>query len=118
LVQILLTKCVIERWFDIPPHLFIVCTLPWETLRPKKHKFNIVKEHLFKLLAFYLSITFVSHTHSQQMFKILSIFMHACSQLLSPLADGHVNNILLQTVPDVNEAYLRSFSSLSLFIRH
>jgi len=22
--------------FDIPPHLFIVLTLPWETLRPLK----------------------------------------------------------------------------------
>jgi len=32
--------------------------------------------------------------------------MHACSQLLSPLVDGRVNNVLLQTVPDVSEAQL------------
>jgi len=32
LVQILLSKYAIERWFDIPPHLFIVRILPWETL--------------------------------------------------------------------------------------
>jgi len=33
LVPILLSKYAIERWFNIPPHLFIVRTLPWETLR-------------------------------------------------------------------------------------
>ena len=33
LVQIFLSKYAIERWFDIPHHLFIVRTLPWETLR-------------------------------------------------------------------------------------
>jgi len=37
------------------------------------------------------------------MFKMLSIFMHARSQLLSPVVDGRDNNVLLQTVPDVNE---------------
>jgi len=40
MVQILLSKYAIERWSDIPPHLFIVRTLPWETLRPKNHKFS------------------------------------------------------------------------------
>jgi len=35
-VQILLSKYAIERWFDIPPRLFIVRTLPWKTLRPRK----------------------------------------------------------------------------------
>jgi len=33
--------------------------------------------------------------------------MHACSQLLSPVVDGRINNILLQTVPDVSEAQLQ-----------
>jgi len=33
LVQILLNIYANERGFDIPPHLFIVRTLPWETLR-------------------------------------------------------------------------------------
>jgi len=33
--------------------------------------------------------------------------MHACSQSLSPLVDGRVNNVLLQTVPDFNEALLQ-----------
>jgi len=41
------------------------------------------------------------------MFKIFSICKHACSQLLAPLVDGLVNNILLQTVPNVNEAQLQ-----------
>ena len=41
------------------------------------------------------------------MLKMLSIWMHACSQLLSPLVDGRVNNVLLQTVPDVTEAQLQ-----------
>ena len=33
---ILLSECAIQRWFNIPPHLLIVHTLPWETLRPWK----------------------------------------------------------------------------------
>jgi len=40
LVQILLSKYAIERWFDIPPRLLIVRTLPWETLRPENNKFS------------------------------------------------------------------------------
>jgi len=64
-VQILLSKYAIERWFDIPPRLFIVRTLPWETLRPRKITSSAVNEHLFELLVFYLSITFVSYTRSQ-----------------------------------------------------
>ena len=31
-VQISLGKYAIEWWFTIPPHLFIVRNLPWETL--------------------------------------------------------------------------------------
>jgi len=30
-------------------------------------------------------------------FKMLSICTHACSQSLSPLVDGRVNDVLLQT---------------------
>jgi len=37
-------------------------------------------------------------TSSQQMFKMFSIWTHTCSQSLSPLVDGRVNNVLLQTV--------------------
>jgi len=37
------------------------------------------------------------------MFKMLSIFMSACSQLLSAVVDGRVNNVLLQTVANVND---------------
>jgi len=33
--------------------------------------------------------------------------MHACFELLSPLVDGRVNNVLLQTVTDVNEVQLQ-----------
>ena len=31
LVQILLSKYAIKRWFNFPPHLFSVRTLPWKT---------------------------------------------------------------------------------------
>jgi len=41
------------------------------------------------------------------MFKMLSICTCARSQLLSPLVDDRVNNVLLQTVPDFNEAQLQ-----------
>jgi len=33
LVQILLSKYTIKRWFNFPPYLFSVHTLPWETLQ-------------------------------------------------------------------------------------
>jgi len=38
---------------------------------------------------------------------MLSIGMHACSQLLSLLVDDRVNDVLLQTVPNVNEVQLQ-----------
>ena len=44
MVQILLSKYVIERRFNIPPHLFIVVRLlPWETLTydPKNNEFSL-----------------------------------------------------------------------------
>jgi len=116
----LLSKYAIERWFDMPPLLFIVRPLPWETLRPRKITSSAVKEHLFELLVFFLSITFVSHMCSQQMFKMLSVCMHAHSQSLSPLADSRVNNVLLllQIVPDVNEAQLQLIDTVHTTIIH
>ena len=44
---------------------------------------------------------------------MLSICMHACSQLLSALVDGRVNNFLLQAVPDVNEVQLQLIDTCS-----
>jgi len=38
---------------------------------------------------------------------MLSIGTHARCQSLSPLDDGRVNNVLLQIVPDFNEALLQ-----------
>jgi len=38
---------------------------------------------------------------------MLSSCTHARCQSLSPLVDGRVSNVLLQTVPDVNEALLQ-----------
>jgi len=32
LVQILLSEYAIERWSNVPPHLFHVCTLPQNAL--------------------------------------------------------------------------------------
>jgi len=32
------------------------------------------------------------------MFKMFSLWTYTCSQSLSPLVDGRVNNVLLQTV--------------------
>ena len=49
---------------------------------------------------------------------MLSICMHACSQLLSPLVDGRVNNVLLQTVPDVNEAQLQLTDTVHTTFMH
>ena len=44
--------------------------------------------------------------------------MHACSQLLSPLVDGRVNNVLLQTVPDVSEAQLQVIDTVHMIFIH
>jgi len=65
---------------------------------------SAVKKYLFELLVFYLSITFVSHTsYCQQMFKMLSICIHGCSQLSCLLLHVCVNNILLQMAPNINK---------------
>jgi len=47
------------------------------------------------------------------MFKILSICMRSRSRPLSPLVDGSVNDVLLQTVPDINKALLIQLSAIS-----
>jgi len=78
---------------------------------------SAVKEHHFELLVFYLSVTFVSHTHSQYMFKMLSICMHACSQLLSPLVDGRVSNVL-QTLSYVSEVQLQLVDTVHMTFMH
>jgi len=44
--------------------------------------------------------------------------MYACSQLLSPVVDGRVNNVLLQTVPDVNEAQLQLINTVHTTFVH
>jgi len=47
---------------------------------------------------------------------MFSICMHARSQSVSPLIDGRVNNVLLQTVPDFNEALLQLNTVHTTFI--
>ena len=49
---------------------------------------------------------------------MLSICMHACSQFLSPLVDGCVNNVLLQTVPDINEVLLQLINTVHATFMH
>jgi len=49
---------------------------------------------------------------------MLSVCMHACSQLLSPVVDGRVNNVLLQTVPDVNVALLHLIDTVHTTFIH
>jgi len=49
---------------------------------------------------------------------MLFIYTHAHSQSLSPLVDGHVNNVLLQTDPDFNKALLQLVNTVhTTFIR-
>jgi len=49
---------------------------------------------------------------------MLSICMHAYSQLLSPVVDGRVNNVLLQAVPDANEAQLQLIDTVHMTFIH
>ena len=46
--------------------------------------------------------------------------MHACSQSLSPLilVDSHVNDVLLQTVPDINETLLQLTDTVHMTFIH
>jgi len=44
--------------------------------------------------------------------------MHACSQSLSPVVDGRVNNALLQTVPDFNDALLQLINTVDTTFIH
>ena len=48
----------------------------------------------------------------------MSICTHARSQLLSPLVDGRVNNVLLQTVLDFSEAQLQLIDTVSTAFIH
>jgi len=49
---------------------------------------------------------------------MLSICMHARSQSLSPVIDRRVNNILLQTVPNFNEALLQLIDTVHMTFTH
>jgi len=51
------------------------------------------------------------------MFKMLSICMHACSQLLSPLVDGRVSNVL-QTLSYVSEVQLQLVDTVHMTFMH
>ena len=44
--------------------------------------------------------------------------MHARSRPLSPLVDGHVNNVLLLTVPDFNEVLIQLIDTVHTTFIH
>jgi len=44
--------------------------------------------------------------------------MHTRSQSLSPVVDGRVNNVLLQTVLDINEALLQLIDTVHMTFMH
>jgi len=46
------------------------------------------------------------------------LYSTARSQSLSPLVDGRVNNVLLQTVPDFNEALLQLIDAVHTTFIH
>jgi len=60
----------------MPPHLFIVRPLPWETLRSRRVTSSAVKEHLFQLLAFYLSAKLAAF---DEILRNLAIFPSICT---------------------------------------
>ena len=41
------------------------------------------------------------------MFELSTACMHTCSESLSPFIDSRVNDVLLHTIPDSNEALLQ-----------
>jgi len=44
--------------------------------------------------------------------------MRAHSQSLSLLVDGHVNNVLLQTMPNINKALFQLINSVDTTVIH
>jgi len=40
LAQLVVSLCVIERWFHFPPHLSSATTLPWEITEHKNDQFR------------------------------------------------------------------------------
>jgi len=45
LAQLVVSLCVIERWFHFPPHLSSATTLPWEITEHKNDQFRR-KQHI------------------------------------------------------------------------
>jgi len=41
LAQLVVSLCVIERWFHFPPHLSSATTLPWEITEQKMTNFAV-----------------------------------------------------------------------------
>ena len=70
-------------WFNIPPHLFIVHTLPWETLRPWKSQAQ-QKRTTFLRINKVTSILFV-HIFCQSHALTINVqnFVHQHARMLS-----------------------------------
>ena len=102
-------------WYTTSSAYYMHLTLG--NFRTPKITSSAVKESLFEVLVFYLSVTFVSHTRSQCSKCCPSACMHALSCFLHSL-HGHVNNVLLQTVPDVNEAQLQLIDTVHTTFIH
>ena len=50
---------------------------------------------------------FQSNRRSQKVFELSTLCTHTCCESLSPFIDSRVNDVLLHTIPDSNEALLQ-----------
>ena len=87
LVQVFLSKYAIQRLFNIPPHLFIVRTLAWETFKVLKITSSAVEEHLFENKQSYLHFicpwllsASATQAHNKRSKYCLSARTHALSR--------------------------------------
>jgi len=105
-------------WFNIPPYLFIVHTLPWETLSPETHKlsskaafFESKQSDLYFICP---QLLLVTRTHNK---CSKCVHLQACTHALSCFFRSSTA-ASITFCWDVQTSTMRSFSSSTLFIRH
>jgi len=76
------SKYASERWFNVPPHLYIVHTLPWETLNPKNHEFSL-KLQISVMIS--IAVSEIGMTKSMDSITAMPYSLRGCCQRSSML---------------------------------
>ena len=91
-----------------PPHLVCATILPWKTHNTKIHVFRIMHHvSLREKKLGHLFIPTFLQLFSCSKCRPCTRYTHTRFQPLSSLTDSLVNDVRLQTIPDINEALLQ-----------